>query len=106
MGSADSYGKWTYLCTEQMARESTFPRHAPLHSRTFLEIRKRARWTFLDDVISDGQPGDLLVCGGSGVGFVDRPNLVACVQGGGGFEMRLPRQGTAKSTFVTRWPAD
>jgi len=60
----------------------------------------------LDDVISDGQPGDLLVCGGSGVGFVDRPNLVACVQGSGGFEMRLPRQGTAKSTFVTRWPAD
>lgn len=60
----------------------------------------------LDDVISDGQPGALLVCGGSGVGFGDRPHLVACVQGRDGYEIRLPRQGTAKSTFVTRWPVE
>lgn len=58
----------------------------------------------LDDVVTDGHPGDLLMCGGSGLGCKERPNLVAVLRGPKGAEHTLARQSTTKSTFVTRLP--
>jgi len=59
----------------------------------------------LDDVVSDGHPGDLLMCGGSGLGCKERPQLVATLRGPKGVEYSLSRQSITKSTFVTRLPS-
>jgi len=60
----------------------------------------------LDDVISDGHPGDLLMCGGSGLGTKERPHLTALLQGPRGAQYTLSRQSNTKATFVSRLPAD
>lgn len=60
----------------------------------------------LDEVVSDGRPGDLVMCGGSGLGCKERPGLVARLRGPKGATVTLPRLGAGKSTFTTRLPAD
>lgn len=60
----------------------------------------------LDDVITDGHPGDLLMCGGSGLGSKERAGLVAVLRGPKGAEYTLSRQSVTKSTFVSRLPSD
>ena len=60
----------------------------------------------LDDVCCDGHPGDLLMCGGSGLGTKERPSLVALLNGPKGKEHSLTRQSTTKSTFVSRLPSE
>lgn len=60
----------------------------------------------LDDVVCDGHPGELLMCGGSGLGCKERPQLVALLRGPKGAEFTLSRQSVTKSTFVSRLPAE
>merc|ERR1719271_539765 len=61
----------------------------------------------LDDVVTEGHPGDLLMCGGSGLGCKQRPGLVAVLRGPKGTEVTLSRQSTTtKATFVSRLPSD
>jgi len=61
----------------------------------------------LDDVVTEGHPGDLLMCGGSGLGCKQRPGLVAILRGPKGIEVTLSRQSTTtKATFVSRLPSD
>jgi len=67
---------------------------------------KNAQDFRLDDVVSDGHPGDLIMCGGSGLGSKDRAGLVAVIRGPKGAEFTLARQNTTKATFVTRLPAE
>lgn len=60
----------------------------------------------LDDVVCDGHAGDLLMCGGSGLGTKERPNLVALLQGPRGAQYTLARHSATKATFVSRLPSD
>jgi len=60
----------------------------------------------LDDVICDNRPGDLVMCGGAGLGSKERPQLIARLCDRKGVEFTLERERKTKSTFVTRLPAD
>jgi len=60
----------------------------------------------LDDVISEGSPGDLVMCGGAGLGSKERPQLIARLRSNKGKEYTLERSQNTKSTFVTRLPID